>query len=157
MADEVQVGMFLEIYEHRNYHPILRLSHFIFPNQPSHLRCPSQISTGIKRFIIKDLSSNGHLPNFRAHCDFLGGSDISKDDIFWLPFSTSKDRTLGVGGTSSILLAPLVDLICCTSFGNADLLGVKAVATLFADLLIVLRTSHDRFLARYQSTDEATI
>lgn len=34
--------------------------------------------------------------------------------------------------------------------------GVKAVATLLADFRMVARTSHDRFLARYQSTDETT-
>lgn len=103
------------------------------------------------------MSHPGHRPTFCVHFDFLGGSDISKDDIFEFPFSTSKPRTFGVGGTSSILEAPLVDLLCWTSFGNVDLRGVKAVATLLADLRSVFRTSHDRFLAKYHSTDEATI
>ena len=65
--------------------------------------------------------------------------------------------TLGVGGTSSIFVKPLLDrLTFCTSFGKVDLLGVKAVATLLADLRIVFLTSHDRFLARYQRTEDAT-
>src|SRR4051812_39020131 len=119
-------------------------------------KCPIN-HQGIKRFFIMDLSSRLHLPNFCAHFDFFGGSDISKEDNFELPFSISNPRTFGVSGISSSLLAPLVDLLgCCTSFGNVDLLGVKAVATLLADFRMVLRTSHDRFFAKYQSTDEAT-
>ena len=37
-----------------------------------------------------------------------------------------------------------------------DLRGVKAVATFLADRLIVLRTSQERFLARYQRIEDAT-
>jgi hypothetical protein len=92
-----------------------------------------------------------------AHRDCFGGSDISKDDIFELPFSISLLRVLGVGGTSSIFVKPLlVRLTFCTSFGNVDLLGVNAVTTLLADLRIVFLTSHDRFFARYQRTDDTT-
>ena len=103
------------------------------------------------------LPCRGHRPNFFAHFDFLGGSVISKDDIFELPFSISLLRVRGVGGISSIFVKPLLDLLAlCTSFGNVDLLGVNAVATLLADLRIVFRTSHDRFLARYQRIEDAT-
>ena len=113
---------------------------------------------GIRRLIIKALPCRGHRPNFFAHFDFFGGSDISKDDIFELPFSISLFLVLGVGSTSSIFVKPLLErLTFCTSFGKVDLLGVNAVATLLADLRIVFLTSHDRFLARYQRIDDATI
>jgi len=97
-------------------------------------------------------------PSFFAHLDCFGGSDISNDDIFELPFSTSLLLVLEVvGGTSSIFVKPLLDLLAfCTSLGNVDLLGVNAVATLLADLRIVFLTSHDRFFAMYQRIDDAT-
>ena len=97
--------------------------------------------------------------SFIAHRELFGGSAISKEDIFEFPFSTSPKRlSLGVGGPSSILVKPLVEarLGCSASFGNVERRGVRAVATLLADLRIVFRTSHDRFFARYHSTDDAT-
>jgi hypothetical protein len=100
---------------------------------------------------------HGYRPNFFAHLDCFGGSDNSNDDIFGAPFSISPLRLLGVGGTSSILVNPLLDLLAfCTFLGNVDLLGVNAVATLLADLRIVFLISHDRFLARYHKIDDAT-
>lgn len=93
-------------------------------------------------------------PSFLPHLDCLGGSDISNDAIF-PPFSMSF--VLGVLGTSSILVKPLVDpRRFCTSFGKVVLLGVKAMATFRADFLSFARTSHDLFFAKYQSTDMAT-
>jgi len=112
--------------------------------------------------LLYQLHSRGHF--FCAHFDFLGGSDNSNDDIFvelpcLLPFSISPKSSLnlGVGGTSSILVKPLFDLLFWTSLGNVDRRGVRAVATFLADLRIVLRTSHDRFLATYHSIDEPTV
>ena len=113
---------------------------------------------GIRPLFIKTLPCRGHRPSFFAHFDFFGGSDISKDDIFELPFSISLLLILGVGGTSSIFVKPLLDRrTFCTSFGKVDLLGVNAVATFLADLRIVFLTSHDRFLARYQRIDDTTV
>jgi hypothetical protein len=88
----------------------------------------------------------------------FGGSDISKDDSFEFPFSISLLPTLGVFGTSSILDRPRVDFLLgfCTSLGNADRLGVNAIAIFRADFLIRARTSHDLFFAKYQRTDETT-
>jgi hypothetical protein len=111
-----------------------------------------------QRDSFKQLPGTGHRPNFFAHFDCFGGSLISKELILELiPFSTSMlTLCLGVLGTSSILVKPLPDLLC-TSLGKLDLLGVKAVATLLADLRMVARTSHDRFFARYQRTEETTV
>jgi hypothetical protein len=102
------------------------------------------------------LPRSGHRPNFFAHLDCFGGSDISNELILGFAFSTSTLSPLGVFGDSSIFVKPLVDFLC-TSFGNVDLLGVNAVATFRAELRIFLRTSHDRFFARYQRTEEATV
>jgi hypothetical protein len=56
------------------------------------------------------------------------------------------------------LVKPLIDLLLpCTSFGNVDLRGVKAVTTFLADLRMVSRISQDRFLARYHSTEDTTV
>jgi hypothetical protein len=97
---------------------------------------------------MRALSSNTHLPSFFAHFFALGGSSNSNDENFEFPFSKSLVR-LGVGGTSSFLAIPdLAGLLCCTSLGNVDRRGVKAVATLFADLRRDFRNSHDRFFAR---------
>lgn len=96
----------------------------------------------------------GYRPIFLPHLDCFGGSDISNDAIF-PPFSISF--VLGVLGTSSILVKPLVDpRLFCTSFGKVVRLGVKATATFRADFLSFARTSHDLFFAKYQSTDMAT-
>lgn len=120
----------------------------------------SKYAHGYQTSYHKSLLSRRHRHSFFAHRDCFGGSDISNDDIFELPFSISLLLVLGVGGTSSIFVKPLLDLLelrtFCTSFGNVDLLGVNAVATLLADLRIVFLTSHDRFLARYQRIDDAT-
>jgi hypothetical protein len=65
------------------------------------------------------------------------------------PFSTSNLANFGVGGTSSIRVIFFeLRLPCLTLLGNSDLRGVKAVTTLFADLLIVALTSQDLFFAR---------
>ena len=113
---------------------------------------------------------HGHV----QHCNFLGyhgrvaffphlvfafgGSDISKDDNFEFPFSTSRLPILGVFGTSSIFDSPRLDLLLgfWTSLGNAERLGVRAMAIFLADFLILARTSHDLFFAKYHSTDETT-
>ena len=120
----------------------------------------SKYAHGYQTSYHKSLLSRRHRPSFFAHRACFGGSDISNDDIFGLPFSISLLLVLGVGGTSSIFVKPLLDLLelrtFCTSFGNVDLLGVNAVATLLADLRIVFLTSHDLFLARYQRTDDVT-
>lgn len=76
---------------------------------------------------------------------------------FGSAFSTSLLRVLGVSGTSSILVEPFVDLrTSCTSLGNVDLRGVKALATFLADLRMFSRILQDRFFAKYQSTDVVT-
>lgn len=126
------------------------------------LNCTKYVQEPARGIIISSLrtsqtNNQGHLPNFLLHFDFAGGSAISNEDIFGAPFSKSKPRSFGVGGTSSILVAPLMCLLgFWTSFGKVDLLGVSAVATRLADLRIVFRTSHDRFLARYHNTEDAT-
>jgi hypothetical protein len=100
-----------------------------------------------------------HRVAFFPHLVFdFGGSDISKDDNFEFPFSRSLLPTLGVFGTSCILDKPLVDFLLgfCTSLGNAERLGVKAMAIFLADFLIFARSSHDLFFAKYQRTDETT-
>lgn len=65
------------------------------------------------------------------------------------PFSKSSGRSLGVGGTSSSLVRPrrLERVEPLTERGNSDRLGVRAVATLFVDLLMVSLMVHSRFLA----------
>jgi hypothetical protein len=104
---------------------------------------------GVKYFHHRrDLSNLDHLPTFFAHFDPFGGCCSSNDDNFECPFSKSID-ILGVGGSSSILVMPdLAGLFWCTSLGNVERRGVNAATTFFADLRIVLRISHERFLAR---------
>lgn len=157
-AGEVQVVTFLENYEHE-----FTTQDSAYPNSPwpnTNYLMPINYQ-GIKHIIITSLLISiisSHRPTFCAHLPFFGGSLISNVDVnFSLPFafSTSKLRTLGVSGISSNFVAR--PLLFCTSFGNVDLLGVRAVATLRADLRRVLRTSQERFLARYQSTEDATI
>lgn len=65
------------------------------------------------------------------------------------PFSTSSGRSRGVGGTSSSLVRPrrLERVEPLTERGNSDRLGVSAMATFFADLLMVSLMVHSRFLA----------
>jgi len=75
----------------------------------------------------------------------------SKADSLTFPFSTSLLLVLGVFGTSSILVRPREDLIDLrASFGNVLRRGVSAVATFLADRRIDARSSHERFLAKYQ-------
>ena len=93
-------------------------------------------------------SSRG-LPHF-AH--FLG-SLISIASAFACAFSMSWFVSRGVGGTSSIRDMPCLLFFFpgCSSitfFGNVVRRGVRAVATFFADRLILARTSQERFLAR---------
>jgi hypothetical protein len=100
--------------------------------------------------VIKESHQNAYRSVFLAHFDEgFGGSFNSKVFVFILPFSRSNPLIFGVGGTSSILdmffelLLPSFTLL-----GNSDRRGVRAVATLLADLLIVARTSQDLFFAR---------
>jgi len=86
------------------------------------------------------------LPHFD---DCFGGSFVSEVFVFTLPFSRSNPLIFGVGGTSSSLDIFFELLLpCFTLLGNSDRRGVRAVATLLADLLIVARTSQDLFFAR---------
>jgi hypothetical protein len=95
----------------------------------------------------EDRSIPRHLPTFLAHFEPFGGCCNSNDDNFEFPFSSSKD-CFEAGCSSSILAIPDRDgLFWRTSLGNVDRRGVNAVTTFFADLRIVLRTSHDLFLA----------
>lgn len=97
-----------------------------------------------------------------VHLECFGASDISIEDNLVPPFSSSNPAnrwSLGVGGTSSILVKPRLDLrdpCDMTSLGNVVLRGVRAVTTLLADRRIVFLTSHERFLARYHRTEDPT-
>jgi len=126
---------------------------YIYWKNPNKTKCQTPTLQGVT-LTHKSQPISRYRPNF-AHFDFFGGSDSSNELILGIPFSTSA---LGVFRTSFIFVKPRVEalLLSCTFLGKADLRGVKAVATRFADLRIFARTSHDRFFARYQRTDETT-
>jgi hypothetical protein len=95
----------------------------------------------------ESFSHIGHQSPYLAQlCLLLWASALAN------PFSISSGRSRGVGGTSSAILArnrrdddePPKFL---TESGNSVLLGVRAVTTLRADLLMVSLTVHSRFFA----------
>ena len=95
---------------------------------------------------------SGHRRPLPPHFAALGTSSIS--NLILGPFSISVPSSRGY---SSIFAMLFIVLFFCTSLGKVDLLGVNAVATLRAELRSFLRTSHDRFFARYQRTEEPTM
>lgn len=87
----------------------------------------------------------------------FGGSNIS-NFIFGCAFSTSLSfLPNGLPPSYSEILVILAAFLgFWTSFGKVVRLGVRAVATRRAEERSFLRTSQERFLARYQRMEDAT-
>ena len=115
----------------------------ITPNQPVNTHSPSIHVTSTAS------GHQGYLSVFRPHLANLLGAFISIASAFEFAFSRSSVVIRGVGGTSSIFDMPLEFLFGLRTFlGNSDRRGVKAVATRFADFLMLARISQDLFFAK---------